>query len=54
MTLQHEDRTEPSAVKEVRALSHVRELAQLFERRPDLTGVYSPADLTADAVRWSA
>jgi hypothetical protein len=54
MTLQQDDLVEPSAVKEVRALSHVRELAELFERRPDLSGVYSPADLTADAVRWSA
>jgi hypothetical protein len=39
---------------EVRALSRTRDLADLFGRRPDLAGVYSPADLTAEAVRWSA
>jgi hypothetical protein len=38
---------------EVRALSHVRALTDLFERRPDLSGVYSPADLTSEAVLWS-
>lgn len=43
-----------SAAAEVRALAHVRVLADLFERRPDLAGVYRPADLTAEAVRWSA
>ena len=39
---------------EIRAIIRVRGLAELFERRPDLAGVYSPADLTAEAVRWSA
>ena len=54
MTLQRDDLVEPTIVKEVRVVSHARELSELFERRPDLAGVYSPADLTLDAVRWSA
>ena len=37
-----------------RALTHAQDLLHLFDRRPDLTGVYAPADLTAEAVRWSA
>ena len=51
---QHATKTEdPTSVAEIRALSHVRALADLFGRRPDLAGVYSPADLTNEAVRWS-
>ena len=49
-----EPSAETTAAAEVRALSHVRALADLFDRRPDLAGVYSPADLTNEAVRWSA
>ena len=45
---------DPKAIAEVRALSHVRALSDLFGRRPDLTGVYTPADLTSEAVLWSA
>jgi hypothetical protein len=45
--------TDPTSVAEVRALSHVRALTDLFGRRPDLAGVYPPADLTNEAVRWS-
>lgn len=45
---------DPSAAAEVRALSHVRALTDLFGRRPDLAGVYPPADLTNEAVLWSA
>ena len=44
---------EPTALAEVRASSHARALADLFGRRPDLAGVYSPADLATEAVRWS-
>jgi hypothetical protein len=44
----------PTSVAEIRALSHVRALSELFGRRPDLAGVYSPADLTNEAVLWSA
>jgi len=50
-----EVREEPtSSATELRALTHVRALADLFGRRPDLTGVYQPADLTSEAVLWSA
>lgn len=45
---------EPTVLAEVRASSHVRALSDLFGRRPDLEGVYSPADLATEAVRWSA
>lgn len=45
---------DPHAIAEVRALSHVRALSDLFGRRPDLSGVYPPADLTSEAVLWSA
>ena len=38
---------------QVRAIAHVRRLADLLDRRPDLEGVYATADLTAEAVRWS-
>lgn len=43
-----------TAAAEVRAMAHVRGLADLFDRRPDLAGIYPQADLTAEAVRWSA
>jgi hypothetical protein len=49
-----EQLADPKAIAEVRALSHVRALTDLFGRRPDLTGVYTPADLTSEAVLWSA
>lgn len=45
---------EATTLAELRALGHVRALSDLFGRRPDLTGVYSPADLASEAVRWSA
>jgi hypothetical protein len=45
---------EPVSATELRALTHARALTDLFGRRPDLTGVYSPADLTSEALLWSA
>jgi hypothetical protein len=39
---------------EPRAVARARGLAELLRRRPELAGVYPPADVTADAVRWSA
>ena len=54
MTHHRDRRAEALAATEARALAHARVLADLFERRPDLTGVYPPADLAAEAVRWSA
>jgi hypothetical protein len=51
----HQDeRTGTPAAAQARAITHVRGLADLFDRRPDLAGVYPPADLSAEAVRWSA
>ena len=35
-----------------RRAAHARELTLLLSERPDLTGVYAPADFTADALRW--
>ena len=49
-----EQPADPKSIAEARALSHVRALTDLFGRRPDLTGVYTPADLTSEAVLWSA
>ena len=40
--------------REVRAASRSRELVELMDRRPELAGVYRPADLTVEAIRWSA
>lgn len=37
-----------------RATVHAQELAALLERRPDLWGVYRPADLAAESLLWSA
>ena len=39
---------------EPRAVTRARGLSELLVRRPELTGVYSPADVTLEAVRWSA
>ncbi|WP_155992946.1 hypothetical protein [Nocardioides sp. URHA0020] len=41
-------------VWEPRAVARVRALADLLARRPELTGVYRPADVTDEALRWSA
>jgi hypothetical protein len=51
---QREDRAWTAARAQIRALTHVGRLADLLDRRPDLEGVYPPADLTLEAVRWSA
>ena len=48
-----EESAAPLSGSEIRAISRARELADLFDRRPELAGVYSPADLTAEAGRWS-
>ncbi len=39
---------------EPRAVTRARGLSELFLRRPELAGVYSPADVTTEALRWSA
>lgn len=41
-------------LKQRRAAARAKELAELMDRRPDLWGVHSPADLAAESVRWSA
>jgi hypothetical protein len=41
-------------VSEPRAVTRARGLSDLLLRRPELTGVYLPADVTAEALRWSA
>ncbi|GAA4704537.1 hypothetical protein [Nocardioides conyzicola] len=41
-------------VWEPRAVTRTRGLSDLLVRRPELTGVYLPADVTAEALRWSA
>ncbi|MBA2955135.1 hypothetical protein GON03_12410 [Nocardioides sp. MAH-18] len=39
---------------EPRAVARARGLADLLSRRPELVGVYRPADVTAEALRWTA
>jgi hypothetical protein len=47
------DDLEPPA-KQRRAVARVLGLSDLMGRRPDLHGVYPPADVAAEAVCWSA
>ena len=42
------------ALKQERAATRARGLSDLMARRPELAGVHPAADLTAEAVRWSA
>jgi len=51
---QQDQQVRTTAPTQVRALLHLRRVAEILDRRPDLEGVYPPADLTAEAVRWSA
>jgi len=51
---QRDEHSGQATVAEVRALTHVRRVTDLLDRRPDLAGVHPQADLTAEAVRWSA
>lgn len=48
-----EDRAEPPT-KQARAVARVLGLSDLMSRRPDLHGVYPPADVASEAVCWSA
>lgn len=45
---------EPSPAYESRAVTRVRGLGDLMTRRPELAGVYGPADVAAEAFLWSA
>ena len=42
-----------SGPRQDRAATRMRGLTALMVKRPDLTGVYGPADVAAEAVRWS-
>ena len=46
MTSRHDERTaEATPLRERRMAQRSKELAELMERRPDLCGVYDPADV---------
>lgn len=44
----------PSQALEPRAVTRARGLSDLLTRRPELSGVYLPADVATEAIRWSA
>jgi hypothetical protein len=44
----------PVPAKESSAVTRVRGLSDLMSRRPELAGVYKPADVASEAIRWSA
>lgn len=39
---------------ESRVVTRTRGLGDLMARRPELAGVYTPADVATEAIRWSA
>jgi hypothetical protein len=43
-----------SAARQRRIASRARGLAELMGERDDLAGVYEPADLAAEMLRWTA
>jgi hypothetical protein len=43
-----------TAAQQRRAAARARDLTALLSERPELSGVYAPADFAVDAVRWSA
>jgi hypothetical protein len=45
---------EPAPARQPRGYARVLSLTDLMIRRPDLMGVYKPADVAAEAIRWSA
>ena len=59
MTAAQADRTddridELNRLRQRRAAQRAQLLAELLDRRPDLVGVHSPADLAAESVLWTA
>ena len=44
----------PAPAKESSAVTRARGLSDLLARRPELAGVYLPADVATEAIRWSA
>ena len=51
---QHVRDTAPIPPFESRAVARARGLGDLMSRRPELVGVYIPADVATEAIRWSA
>ncbi|MBZ5741252.1 hypothetical protein [Nocardioides mangrovi] len=43
-----------SALKPARGYARVQFLSALLSRRPELVGVYEPADVATEAIRWTA
>jgi hypothetical protein len=43
-----------TAAQQRRAAARARDLSALLRERPELSGVYAPADFAVDAVRWCA
>ena len=50
----HTKDRDPVPAFESRAVTRVRGLGDLMVRRPELAGVYGPADVAAEAILWSA
>lgn len=51
----HRTRRAPaSAPRKPRVAVRPQDLVDLLARRPDLVGVYKPADVAVEAIRWSA
>jgi hypothetical protein len=46
-------RPRDEVLRQRRAAARAQGVVALLQRRPDLAGVHLPADLTAEAVRWS-
>ena len=44
----------PEPASEPHAITRLRGLGDLMSRRPELAGVYTPADFATEAIRWSA
>jgi hypothetical protein len=50
----HTTRRAPAPARKPRVAVRPQDLVDLMARRPDLAGVYKPADVTVEAIRWSA
>ncbi|HYF73144.1 MAG TPA: hypothetical protein VD864_10010 [Nocardioides sp.] len=51
----HATRRAPApAPRKPRVAVRPQDLVDLLARRPDLVGVYKPADVAVEAIRWSA
>jgi hypothetical protein len=45
---------DPTPLHQRRAAERTKGLAELLVRRPELLGVYKPADVAAESILWSA